>query len=234
MKFSTNARLDRKNLALPRPLGPFEHMKFTDFDMYKCRIMDVDELKVWIKLLCDEGKICSVSGQFEKHIETDPMAQYANPFEHHFKLTPEGWDFLESNLFFSQSKKVFIAMSFGIEGRPHIQQAIAEACEICGFNATTVDLEEFQGGITDKIISMINEAKFTICDFTENKRGVYYEAGYSEGLGKTTIYTVRDGDDVKKLHFDTMHLNHIVWSDPEDLKDRLIDRIKAVVVNSTR
>lgn len=212
-----------------RILGPFEGNKFKLVDIYKCKVFDESELKTWLYLLCNEGKVCSADGGFEGVMDSDPNSSYSNPLDYNFKITPLGWSFLESELFYSQNNKVFIAMSFGIENRNEIQSAITEACVECGYDATTVDLQHYQGGITDKIISMIKESKFTICDFTENKHGVYYEAGYSEGMGKTTIYTVKKGDSLSNLHFDTSHLNHIVWETVDELKVKLIDRIKAII-----
>jgi hypothetical protein len=64
--------------------------------------------------------------------------------------------------------------------------------------AGTVCSEEFLGGITDEIIASINQSAFVIDEFTENKHGVYYEAGYAAGRELPVIYVVRDNpDDVK-------------------------------------
>lgn len=211
-----------------RVLGPFESHRFTKYDMFECLILDEAELKEWVNHLCLARLIKSQTGEFEAYMDQAPDSSAMNIFNYHFKITTSGWNFIEENFKGDLNNNVFIAMSFGIEGRVDIQTAISNACTICGFNASTVDLEHYQGGITDKIIAMINEAKFVICDFTENKHGVYYEAGYSEGLGKTTIYTVKEGDDLKNLHFDTKHLNHILWETPADLEEKLVDRIKAL------
>jgi nucleoside 2-deoxyribosyltransferase len=57
-----------------------------------------------------------------------------------------------------------------------------------------------------------------IADLHDNN-GAYWEAGFAEGLGRPVIYTCRKQKwDATKSHFDTSHLNTIVW-DPGILGD---------------
>lgn len=76
---------------------------------------------------------------------------------------------------------------------------------------------------------------------TGYRGGVYYEAGYAKGLGKEVIITCRrdwyEGEKAgagnsgkEKIHFDINHINIIQWSTPEELKERLIKRIKATIL----
>jgi hypothetical protein len=58
--------------------------------------------------------------------------------------------------------------------------------------------------------------------------GVYFEAGFAQGLGIPVIWTCRS-DQISHVHFDTRQFNHILWTTPEDLKVRLFNRIGAVV-----
>ena len=48
------------------------------------------------------------------------------------------------------------------------------------------------------------------------------------GLGIPVVWTCRDTD-IDKAHFDTRQYNHIVWTDSDDLKEKLIARIEATV-----
>lgn len=59
---------------------------------------------------------------------------------------------------------------------------------------------------------------------------MYFEAGFAIGLGIPIIWTARE-DEVKggKIHFDIRQYNCIEWKNPEDLKEKLINRIKAVI-----
>jgi hypothetical protein len=48
------------------------------------------------------------------------------------------------------------------------------------------------------------------------------------GLGRPVIWTCRE-DDRKKVQFDTRQYNHIFWKDPNDLRIKLADRIRATI-----
>jgi nucleoside 2-deoxyribosyltransferase len=51
-----------------------------------------------------------------------------------------------------------------------------------------------------------------IADLTHDNNGAYWEAGFAEGLGRPVIYTCRKQKwDATKSHFDTSHLNTIIW-----------------------
>ena len=107
-------------------------------------------------------------------------------------------------------------------------EAIEPACDACGFKAIKVSLVEHNEKICDKIIAEIKTSRFLISDFTDPRHGVYFEAGYAHGLGLPVIWTCKKGEE-DKLHFDTRQYNHIIWDDAKDLKEKLINRIKATV-----
>ena len=105
-----------------------------------------------------------------------------------------------------------------------------------GYDAKLIT-EEYNDGITDNIIANIKSSKFVIVDFTYNNLGAYFEAGFAQGRGLKVIRTCKKewfdnceklGED--KLHFDVRHYNFIMWNDYEDLKNKLINRIKAVIM----
>ena len=81
-----------------------------------------------------------------------------------------------------------------------------------------------------EIFDQIAECDLMIADFTHGENGprggVYYEAGYAEGLGKPVIMACR-ADQLPDIHFDTSHRFHIVWNTPKDLRDALKERIPA-------
>ena len=147
----------------------------------------------------------------------------------------------------SVSDSVFVAMWFADEMTSAYLNAIKPAIESpdCGtFLAYRVDNKEFNEDITDMIISSIGRSRFTVADLTGNRGGVYYEAGFARGLGQQVILTCRkdwqysvteedcEGKTIvvqEGVHFDLNHLNIIFWSDEEELKRRLIERIKATI-----
>jgi hypothetical protein len=125
------------------------------------------------------------------------------------------------------SNNCFIAMSFG-DGMTEIRTAIKESVVDTGFNPLLIDEihVESEQTINDGIIANIKKSKFCVADFTQQKDGVYFEAGYALGRGLKVIYTCSEKD-FKETHFDTNHFPHIIYNTPEELKNRLIDKIEA-------
>ena len=72
-----------------------------------------------------------------------------------------------------------------------------------------------------------------MADFTGQRGGVYFEAGFAMGLGIPVIWTCRDTD-INDLHFDTRQYNHIPWANPKELRVRLQNRIEATIPGRAR
>ena len=130
------------------------------------------------------------------------------------------------------SSQVFVAMWFSEEMTACFEKGIRPAVEAAGFRAMRIDQKEHINKIDDEIIAEIRRSRFLVADFTQGsdgaRGGVYYEAGFAQGLGLPVIFTCRE-DSVKTLHFDTNHYNHIVWNTPEELCANLKNRILAVI-----
>jgi len=171
------------------------------------------------------------------------------------KITPAGWSYLESlrqpN---PESKKAFVAMWFTDEMNEICENYIKKAAEKAGgYKATPINEKDYNGDINDEIIGEIRNSKFVIADFTGNRGGVYYEAGFAYGLNIPVIYTCREAwfnqfvkqsikikdpkgkeDDnelniFSQIHFDINHHNFIIWKDGDDLYEQLVKRIKATI-----
>jgi hypothetical protein len=138
----------------------------------------------------------------------------------------------ESELESIESSNVFVAMWFAGELNSLYETAIAPAIERWGYTPVRIDRREHNNRIDDEIISEIRRSRFVVADFscgTDGARGgVYYEAGFAAGLGKSVIFTVRVAD-LDRVHFDTRQFNHIVWDDPESLRVGLENRIGATI-----
>ena len=102
------------------------------------------------------------------------------------------------------------------------------AIEQAGYIPVRIDSQEFNGKICDEIIAEIKRSKFLVSDFSGQRGGVYFEAGFGMGQNKPVIFAVRQ-EDVKGLHFDTRQFNHIVYDSPEDLRKKLYNRICATI-----
>lgn len=219
---------DKVLLALASKLTskrPFDPVELSLREVRTLKIAGWPELAEWLAVLADAGWVDATPikawrGTLEPVGDDDPMPAVS--------LTPRGWTRAEGLAGTIGSRSCFIAMSFGIPERSSVQGAIESACKANGFEARTVDQQEFTGPIADRIIADLKKARFVVADFTEHKHGVYFEAGFAEGRGIPVIYTVRQ-DEVGKLHFDTRHLNHIVWNTPAELEIRLSARIGAII-----
>lgn len=126
------------------------------------------------------------------------------------------------------SNRAFVAMWFDPELNEAWEQGIKPALEETGFRPLRIDLEEHNEKICDKIIAEIRRSGLLIADFTGQRGGVYFEAGFALGLGIPVIWTCRK-DNIQKLHFDTRQYNHIVWETTDELKQKLKNRIIATI-----
>jgi nucleoside 2-deoxyribosyltransferase len=127
------------------------------------------------------------------------------------------------------SGQCFVAMWFSEQTRAAYEQGIALAVSEAGFKPIRIDQKEHNNEIPDEIIAEIRNAQFMVADFTGQRQGVYYEAGFAMGLGRPVIWCCRD-DEIVKLHFDTNHKNHIAWQTPGELRERLYKRIRATII----
>jgi len=125
------------------------------------------------------------------------------------------------------SNYCFIAMSFS-EAMNDLRDSIKTIVKSIGYEPLIIDEVHYGSDVTinDAIITNIKKSKFMIADFTEQKHGVYFEAGFALGLRKPVIYTCLEVD-FKQSHFDTNHYPHIVYKDYEELQTKLINKIQA-------
>lgn len=109
-----------------------------------------------------------------------------------------------------------------------------------GYQPLRIDKKEHVNRIDDEIFADIRRSRFVIADFTHGdsgvRGGVYFEAGFAQGLGLPVIWTCRkDMLSEDKLHFDIRQYNFLEWTDEnlEDFKDRLQKRIEAILGRGT-
>jgi hypothetical protein len=146
-----------------------------------------------------------------------------------FSLTVEGWARLEPPAGGGGIPgRCFIAMSFDPSLNDAYTLGIEPAVRNCGFNPIRIDRVHHNEKICDKILAEVRLCQFLVADFTLHRGGVYFEAGFAMGLGRSVIWMCRE-DDLKNTHFDTRQYNHVVWSTPEDLRAKLADRIRATI-----
>lgn len=146
------------------------------------------------------------------------------------KIKARGWDRISKlNSVEVISNQAFVAMWFDKSTEVFYDKGFKPAVEYD--KKTTcmrIDKSEHNNKICDQIVVEIRKCKYLIADFTGNRGGVYFEAGFAMGLGKPVIWTVHKAH-LKQVHFDTRQYNHICYTDELDLFEQLKNRIGATI-----
>lgn len=178
----------------------------------------IKELNYYVEVLAESGLI---DAKFNPTKDRSGLLDnYRITFEglnYYLKLTSEG----------ENSNKCFVAMSFKPETK-EIRQAIKDAIDETGFEPILMDEKDIESDktINDEIIANLKKCKFCIADFSFHSNGVYFESGFALGQGKKVIYTCRQ-DEFSNAHFDIKPLQHIIYETPDDLKQKLKNKIEA-------
>lgn len=194
------------------------HSKNTvDYFAITTYLRNYNEFVFYLKALVEMGYL---TGKFTKTKDGESFSDISLTFQGFEQVVS-----LQENG--EKSKNCFIAMSFS-DDVTEIRKAIKEVLEETGYQPILVDEIHYDSDLTinDAIIKNIRKSKFLIADFTNQKHGVYFEAGFALGLKRPVIYTCSE-DDFKNTHFDTNHYPHIVYSDLNDLKIKLKNKIEA-------
>ncbi|MDC7951159.1 hypothetical protein PAA26_03680 [Methanomassiliicoccaceae archaeon COG_1] len=133
----------------------------------------------------------------------------------------------------TERNQVFVAMWFSEEMQNYYDNGYVPAIKECNYSCRRIDEKQFNGSIIEEIVKDISNSIFLIADLTNNRGGVYYEAGIAKGLSLCNhpiqlILTCKDSyfHSDNKPHFDVSGDNIIAYSTSDDLKAKLITRIK--------
>lgn len=146
-------------------------------------------------------------------------------------LTPPGYAYLESlRQAVHDSQIGFCAMWFDPALNDLWLKALEPAIRLAGYEPKRIDKHEHNNKIDDEIIAMIRRSRFVVADFTGQRGGVYFEAGFAKGLNMEVIWTCR-ADALNEVHFDTRQYNFTKWdmTNLEDFKVKLQNRIEATI-----
>lgn len=125
------------------------------------------------------------------------------------------------------SQNGFVAMSFAPSQTPVLQSVMEPGITEAGYKPIRVDRYEHTNRIDDEIMAQIRRCRFLVADFTGQRNGVYFEAGFAQGLGRNVIWMCHESDK-ENLHFDTRQYNHIFYNDDlAKAKAALTNRIVA-------
>ena len=187
-----------------------------------------EEFVYYLNSLQNRGFLIA-EGLAELFIDLTEKRKISDELKLSITITADGWDYLEKQeRHIEERTQAFVAMSFSDDLKSIWEGPIKTAIKKAGYKPFRVDAEPHSERIDAKIISEIKNSRFVVADVTEQKRGVYFEAGFAQGLGLPVIWCVRK-DDLDNVHFDTRQYNHIVWEDPDDLGNKLYDFICAII-----
>ena len=128
------------------------------------------------------------------------------------QISPLGWqEIARLQEVATDSKIGFVAMAFHDDFLPLYSNALEPGIRAAGYEAKRVDLHPHNNRIDDEIIALIRKSRFLVADFSRNRGGIYFEAGFALGLGLPVIWTVRK-DRSERIHFDTRQFNRIEWT----------------------
>jgi hypothetical protein len=148
----------------------------------------------------------------------------------HYSPKPAGWQKIEEMLQRAPlTSQAFVAMWFNEPTDEPYKSGLYKAIYDSGYDPRRVDQQHHHlNKVDDEIIAEIRRSRFLVADFTcepgKVRGGVYFEAGFANGLGIPIIWTCKDTS-MSDLHFDTRQYPHIVWKDSADLYSQLKARI---------
>jgi hypothetical protein len=144
-------------------------------------------------------------------------------------ITAKGWERLQPSAPGGVPGAVFVAMAYADDLEAAYDAAIQPAVvQDCGLTINHVGRVQHNDSIDDVILAGLMGAQVVIADVTHQRNGVYFEAGFGMGLGRTVIWMCR-ADDKDNIHFDTRQFSHIFWTDHDDLRVKLRNRLRGTV-----
>lgn len=135
----------------------------------------------------------------------------------------------------TKRNQIFVAMMFSEETVSVYEEVYKPVIQSLNYASMRIDEKQFNGSIIGEITSEITNSIALIADLTGNRGGVYYEAGIARGLQlcnhpiKLILSCRRDFFDTERVHFDVSGDNIILYESNEDLRNKLILRLQAVI-----
>lgn len=144
-------------------------------------------------------------------------------------LTPAGFSYLEQTRNSNTDSHIgFCAMWFDNSMKAIWNDAISPAILAAGYEPKRIDEHPHNNRIDDEIIALIRRSRFVVADFTGQRGGVYFEAGFALGMNLPVIWTVKKSA-LAEVHFDNRQYNFVTWEEDNlpEFKLNLQYRIEA-------
>lgn len=125
-----------------------------------------------------------------------------------------------------ESGLVFVGMPFK-EDMNEVYSTIRDACATVSLNPGRIDDTcAGSGFIIREITELIEKAEFLIFDLSFERPNVYYELGYSHGVGNEAAETLLIAREGTNVHFDNTPLRVRFY--------KSMDQLRAIVENGLR
>jgi nucleoside 2-deoxyribosyltransferase len=174
-------------------------------------------------------------GYLVKMLEEQGYLKETNVELNSTRLSVKGWEKVREleRMRPERGNDAFMATPFSkgdLEDVYH--QYLVPAIKKTGFDLKRVNEEQPAGLIDDQLRVRIQNSRFLLAELTTDRGkengGVYWEAGYAEGLGIPVIYLCRKGPGKHiKTHFDTNHHVTVFWN--KETLPQAMDELKATV-----
>lgn len=120
---------------------------------------------------------------------------------------------------------VFVVCSFDPDMDPVFDAVVGAAASV-GLRAVRVKDCRGDYRVTDKILTLVRDARLVVADLSHEGPNVYFELGYARGLGKTVITILRAGT---TAHFDVHDWAYLEYIDSRPLEHQLRERFRDLV-----
>jgi len=142
----------------------------------------------------------------------------------------EEWDEVQ-NKDFKVKNSVFVIMPIGNSEMDDVYKTIKSECRKLDLKAKRVDEMAGSNPISDDIIAQIKKSEFCIVDLTFERPNVYYELGYTHGIGNKGNQILLIAKKGTKLHFDISGLRVRYYDSVVDLHEIIYDDLEQMIVD---
>lgn len=124
------------------------------------------------------------------------------------------------------NRNVFVIMSFKPSGEyEDLYVSMKRVCQKFDYDAQRVDESNLLKRIIPEITKQVRQCAFVIADVSEPRPNVFYELGFSDGLGKEVILVAKKGTE---LPFDIGDVPVIFWDSFSQFEQELFKRVKKI------
>ena len=126
--------------------------------------------------------------------------------------------------------RAFVVIPFSDDYNDVYLLGIRDVAEKLGIVAERADEIEHNDSIPDVIKQRIARCDVVIAETTVHNPNVYYEVGLAHGLACPTLLICKDAESIP---FDLAAINHVVYNDISELKQKLEARLRATLEIAT-